>query len=69
MKKTLRFAALVGALGLSLLGSKPAEALPKICLFNSCYDGKPCADDVDCGCFENGSLAGICTSNHTCVCR
>jgi hypothetical protein len=69
MKKTLRFAALAGVIGLSLLSLKQAEAHPTICLFNSCVDGHPCSMDVDCGCFESGDLAGVCTSSHTCVCR
>ncbi|HEY9421166.1 MAG TPA: hypothetical protein VIW92_07110, partial [Thermoanaerobaculia bacterium] len=73
MMKKLRFAALAGVLGMSFLSLKPAETFAltpaTFCRYNSCWDGKPCSVDEDCGCFESGALAGICTRYHTCVCR
>ena len=62
MKRSLRFAALAGALGLTLVSLKPAEAGPL-----SCVQGQPCNVWQDCGRAPAGS-ENACV-NHACFCR
>ena len=70
MKKTLRFAALAGVLGLSLTTlqakAKPPGVEP---MPFGCREGIPCSVEADCGFFESGSPAGICGYGYTCICR